>query len=339
MPLAKVRPRSALMRMVDSDLEDDLSDFSVAAKPRVAATPTMPPKKRGRPAGSTNKITKPAQKSTSHRSSGRIAAAAAAEIQETPQAPIDQPKGRARQNAAPDTVPDTAEKPKPTRGRPRGAKAAAKPADAEPEEEDSFAQDATLQQPAPKPRGRPGRKPAAAKTEILETQQPEDDTIAHDSTPQKPEPKPTGRPGRKPAAAKAEIPATQLPEEMDVDEEGHGELEDLPPPPSSGSSNAPFRGAVPSSVKSQRVADVDMSDPSLRRRLGELTKKYEALEAKYRQLQEVGTKEAERNFDRFKKQADERAQSESAIHQLEVDRLMLTESCHSIKRTDRRTEG
>lgn len=70
--------------------------------------------------------------------------------------------------------------------------------------------------------------------------------------------------------------------------------------------------------------DVDMSDPSLRRRLGELTKKYDALEAKYRQLQEVGTKEAERNFDRLKKQADERAQSESALFQLQTVRHTLT---------------
>lgn len=304
------------MRMVDSDLEDDLSDFSVATKPRVAATPTMPPKKRGRPAGSANKVTKPAQKSTSHRSSGRLAAAAAAEIQETPQAPSDQLKGRGRRKEDQDTVPDIAEKSKPARGRPRGAKAATKPMDVEKEDGILIAQHATPQQPTPKLKGRPGRKAAAAKTDIPETQQPEDDTIAHDATPQQPAPKTRGRPGRKPAAAKVEIPATELPKGMDIDEEEHDELEQLPPRPSSGSSNAPGRGAVPSSVRSQRVVDVDMGDPSLRRRLSELTEKYETLEGKYRQLQEVGTKEAERNFDRFKKQAGERAQSEPAFHQL-----------------------
>lgn len=313
---AKVRPRSALMRMVDSDLEDDLSDFSVTTKPTVAATPTMPPKKRGRPAGSANKVTKPAQKSTSRRSSGRLAVAAAAEIQETPQAPSEQPKGRGRRKEGQDTVPDTAEKLKPTRGRPRGAKTATKRMDVEQEDGILIAQHATPQQPTPKPRGRPGRKPAAAKADISETQQPEDDTMAHHTTPQQLAPKTRGRPGRKPIAAKVEIPATQLLDGMDIDEDEQDELEQLPPRPSSGSSNAPSRGAVPSSVRSQRVADVDMSDPSLRRRLSELTKKYETLEGKYRQLQEVGTKEAERNFDRFKKQAGERAQSEFAFYQL-----------------------
>ena len=266
--------------MVDSDLEDESSDFSLAAKPRVAATTAMPPKKRGRPAGSVNKVTKPAQKSASRRTSGRLAAAAADEIQESPQALSDrsnQQNARGRRKTAKDTTPDAEDKPKPTRGRPRTTKAAAKPADVEHEDEDTIADDAPSQPPPPKVRGRPGRNPAAAKTEI---------------------------------------PETQLPTEMDVDEEEPDELDELPSRPSSGSSNAPVRGTAFSPVKSQRPADMDMSDSTLRRRLGELTKKHEALEAKYRQLQEVGTKEAERNFDRFKKQADERAQSESTPHQL-----------------------
>ncbi|MBE3044452.1 hypothetical protein IMZ48_18160 [Candidatus Bathyarchaeota archaeon] len=265
--------------MVDSDLEDESSDLFLAVKPRVPATATMPPKKaRGRPPGTANKVTKPAQKTTSGRSSGRLADAVADEIQETPEAleKNNQPKGRGRRKAAKDATPEEEEKPKPTRGRPRATKAAAKPAAIEHEDEDTLSYDTPPQPPAPKPRGRPGRKPAAVKTEI---------------------------------------PETQMPEEMDLDDEEHDELEELPSRPSSGSSNAPARGAAPSSVKNQRDVDVDMSDLSLRRRLGDLTKKHEALEAKYRQLQEVGTREAERNFDRFKKQADERAQSESALRQ------------------------
>lgn len=47
-------------------------------------------------------------------------------------------------------------------------------------------------------------------------------------------------------------------------------------------------------------------DPELRRKLGELTQKYEALELKYRDLREVAVKEAERNFDRLRKQSEER---------------------------------
>ncbi|CAI4219871.1 unnamed protein product [Parascedosporium putredinis] len=54
---------------------------------------------------------------------------------------------------------------------------------------------------------------------------------------------------------------------------------------------------------------MDTSDVSLRRKLGELSKKHEILESKYRHLQEVGAREAERNFDRLRKQAEERAQT------------------------------
>lgn len=49
------------------------------------------------------------------------------------------------------------------------------------------------------------------------------------------------------------------------------------------------------------------NDPATRRRLGELTKKLENLDLKYRNLREVGVKEAEANFERLKKQSEERS--------------------------------
>ena len=48
------------------------------------------------------------------------------------------------------------------------------------------------------------------------------------------------------------------------------------------------------------------SDPNLRRKLGDITNKYAALETRYRNLREVGIKEAEANFERLKKTTDER---------------------------------
>lgn len=287
-----LKPRSALLRMVDSDLEDESSDLSLAVKSRVAATTIMAPKKRGRPAGSTNKVTKPAQKSTSCRTSGRLAAAAAEEIQQSPQALSD--GSNEQRTGTKDTTPDVEEKPK--RGRPRTTKAATKSTDIEHENEAA---------------------------------------VIHDAPPQPSVPSTRGRPGRKPASAKTEIPETQLPNAMDVDEEGPDELEELPSRPSSGSSNVTARGSASSPLKSQPAADADMNDSALRRRLGELTRKHEALETKYRQLQEVGTREAERNFDRFKKQADERAQSESTSGQLHVNSCMLTGPCGSLEGANR----
>jgi hypothetical protein len=51
-------------------------------------------------------------------------------------------------------------------------------------------------------------------------------------------------------------------------------------------------------------AEKTPSDPDLRRRLGDMTKKYETLESKYRTLREIGIVEANANFEKIKKQCD-----------------------------------
>ncbi|KAI1268745.1 hypothetical protein F5Y18DRAFT_372205 [Xylariaceae sp. FL1019] len=61
------------------------------------------------------------------------------------------------------------------------------------------------------------------------------------------------------------------------------------------------------------ASDSELHDPALRRRVGELTRRYEVLENKYRTLREIGVEEAERNFDRFKKQTEERAETDKQL--------------------------
>ncbi|KAI9879142.1 MAG: hypothetical protein M1830_009401 [Pleopsidium flavum] len=63
------------------------------------------------------------------------------------------------------------------------------------------------------------------------------------------------------------------------------------------------------------ASDVERSgnDPATRRRLGELTKKLENLDLKYRNLREVGVKEAEANFERLKKQSEESSKSANEL--------------------------
>ncbi len=71
-------------------------------------------------------------------------------------------------------------------------------------------------------------------------------------------------------------------------------------------------GARQPSVQRRRAgsaSDTERSDPALRRKLGEVTKKYENLHLKYQDLREIGLKEAERNFERLKKQTEERTKS------------------------------
>lgn len=46
------------------------------------------------------------------------------------------------------------------------------------------------------------------------------------------------------------------------------------------------------------------AEPELRRKLGEMTKKYEALESKFRNLREIGIVEANANFEKLRKQCE-----------------------------------
>ena len=55
------------------------------------------------------------------------------------------------------------------------------------------------------------------------------------------------------------------------------------------------------------------TDPALRRKLGEATKKLKSLEIKYRNLQEIGPRTAESNFEKLKKASDERAKRKNRI--------------------------
>lgn len=90
-----------------------------------------------------------------------------------------------------------------------------------------------------------------------------------------------------------EIPETQLPDSMDIDED------EEPPADMTEVSVMPDAGA-----RDHELED-DTNDVSIRRRLGSLTKKFESLENRHRDLREVGVKEADRNFDRLRRQTEE----------------------------------
>ena len=105
--------------------------------------------------------------------------------------------------------------------------------------------------------------------------------------------KPRGRPpAKKGTTIPEEIPETQVQDLImtEIVEEEHLDL-DGP------------------SIAVEPVTEFDIGDVSARRRLGELTRKYESLQMRHQDLQEVGVREAERNFERLKKESDERAAS------------------------------
>lgn len=279
--------KSNLLELVESE-SDDGADILWGSRPTQAKPAEMSPAKkpRGRAAGTANKVTKPAQKSTARRASDKLAAA------------IDSPEGRAAlaeksSNRQPKAL---------ARGR-KGAKVV--------EEDEELAPPVVA-----KPRGRPRKVVQEMVEEEEEEEEEELEAV-----------KPAVKRGRKkavPEKDETEIPETQQvepdPEQsaMDLDLDEADEVEDLPMHDSTVASieeRRPASRVRPSATTRPAPSSTsfDDNDPSLRRRLGELTKKHEALEARYRNLRDVAVREAERNFDRLKKQSEERASAANEL--------------------------
>lgn len=63
-------------------------------------------------------------------------------------------------------------------------------------------------------------------------------------------------------------------------------------------------GAASKRPGSSSNSDQGTSEPDLRRKLGEMTRKYDSLSARYRDLRDVGIKEAEANYEQLRKQTE-----------------------------------
>ena len=66
-------------------------------------------------------------------------------------------------------------------------------------------------------------------------------------------------------------------------------------------------------------------EPALRRKLGDVTRKFENLELKYRNLKELGSNESQSNFDKLKKAADQRAKGMAERKTRHVRRLTVSQ--------------
>ncbi|KAI0393512.1 chromosome segregation protein Csm1/Pcs1-domain-containing protein [Xylariaceae sp. FL0594] len=181
-------------------------------------------------------------------------------------------------------IQDSSETTRPGRGRPRATKA---PKIAETEDELSVLQ---METAAP-PRAKRGRKPkATTEAEVPETQQPE--TVID------------------------EIPETQPADGADISKEQEQPVKMLPRmdvQPISSPRRQQSRLVSSPVRKSGFAPEWDQTEANLRRRVGDLSRKCESLEAKYRDLREIGVQEAERNFDRLQKQSEERASTDKQL--------------------------
>ena len=119
--------------------------------------------------------------------------------------------------------------------------------------------------------------------------------------------------------AAKEVPETQaddnadtsLPVEDDLEEE---ETLELVVTKRSNIGRAPLNLKHPLPARgregSPSEAEQGMGDPALRRKLGDMTRKYDSISVKYRDLRDVGIKEAETNYENMRQQAENNRKGE-----------------------------
>ncbi|KAI4261162.1 MAG: hypothetical protein L6R42_003632 [Xanthoria sp. 1 TBL-2021] len=138
--------------------------------------------------------------------------------------------------------------------------------------------------------------------------------------------------GRPPADSAKAVPESQIPQKvipdtqevaMDV-EPAQSSIqseadEEIPQSVFRRTNNAQLnsRPLQPAAVRKQTdyLSDNERGggDPALRRKLGEMTKKYESLELKYKKLTDVGIKEAEANFEKLKMSAEAKSKAANEL--------------------------
>lgn len=209
------------------------------------------------------------------------------------------------------------------------------------EEVDEFAAEEELVKPVEAPKSRRGRP---AKTKTLEVEEVEADSIMELPPPARktrkqadPEPAPkraakskaTAKPKASRRAPEPEPEETILetqpdpdgPDPMDVEESI--EIDEIPetqpPPPTRPTARrgqAPPRASskpqAPSHRRAGSASDSER-DPALRRKLGEVTKRLEAMTMKYDNLKEVASSTKESNFDQLRKKIEQTTKDQDAV--------------------------
>lgn len=170
-----------------------------------------------------------------------------------------------------------------------------------------------------KPRGRKGRPPVVAQLIMKEIPETQEEVIVQSKLART-----QSNATKNPRPAKREIVSETQPEPMEIEETSPAEQEIDPiedPTPKPSRTAAPNKRAV-SATRQRRAPSVQRragsasdterygNDPTLRRKVGDLTKKLEALEVKYNTLRDIGVDDAETAFDKLKKQTDEKTKGE-----------------------------
>ncbi|KAK4693044.1 hypothetical protein P7C71_g4279, partial [Lecanoromycetidae sp. Uapishka_2] len=312
--MPKAKPIASLSGLIDTDMEDDTLNMEADAFPTPDSNQENAPAKKKPPRGkvASKRFTKP--KTASRRVSGESIA---------PKKPA--PKRKAANKKAPlkeqtnnQAAEDTEE---------------VDEFDAKEQEDTVMDELVEVKQPAKrkaaeKKPGRPGKKSSVEQvsamekdgefeytpTAVRQTKAPKKSSIAqaHKATTSK------RQISVEPRQHEKIIPETQVP--MGIETSGlpeeNGDDEDAVPQSvfrcgNHARNTARQRQPPLGRRRAGSVSDTERggNDPALRRKLGDMTKKFENLELKYRNLREVGIKDAEANFEKYKTQTQAKAKA------------------------------
>lgn len=189
-----------------------------------------------------------------------------------------------------------------------------------PTEDDAKSDTEVHEMQPPKPRGRPTTKAqttkAATKEEVIPDEEMEVDqtpAVARSShaasRAAKPAPRVTSKVAAtskqaKPAPKRA-IPENQPDEAaLESDTDDSMQLVEQPKPRNGSMSNSRMRQETSFRRRAGSASDTERGDPNVRRKLGDITRRFENIDLKYRNLKDVGVNEANMNMERLRKQCE-----------------------------------
>ncbi|KAH8804797.1 chromosome segregation protein Csm1/Pcs1-domain-containing protein [Xylogone sp. PMI_703] len=334
--------RTTLSSLVESDSDDDNQSNELSTMPTPdSAAENKPVAKSRATRGKSNTAKVTNTKATSGRAGGRLTA----KLKDAASVPVKRGKRTAPTDKANQQNTSDAEEGEEEGGGGGGGggeveEEAEEEFDETEKNEDSQAEDiasdeldqssTVAKEQSKAARGTAKKKGTTKATDTVEVETPEETEVESRVTKKKP----ASKKARSKVIEEEIIPETQT-ADMDIDEEENEHVENEIAHQSRRVSHihSGSRHTSGPRTRAGSVSDTEHNDPALRRKLGEMTKKFESLEAKYRDLRELGLREAERNFERLKKQGEERTKvANELISSLKTDLATQTELAKSVQK-------
>lgn len=306
--MSKSKPVASLSNLIDSDMEDEHDEIDTS----------LDPNEKNIVAGKTGKKG-PGRATKAKATTTRSTRLQAAQSKSAPimaiKEPIPRKKNIAKRIVLKEQTGDEDDSNKDEIGdRERAGKVVGKEKSAGSTKEQISNRPAKRGRPAKKGKEEPKEEPVQPAKTTENDGEFEYTPVAVRTAPKKPGPTAkhaaSGRPNA-PAESHSQkiIPETQLAslyqETQNFEKDGDTE-EELP---QSSLPQRRFTENIQSRKRAGSVSDPDRAaeNPASRRRIGEVTKKLDAMDVKYKNLREVGVKEAEANFEKLKAQSETQA--------------------------------